>query len=133
MTLEEKQEIVRNNKDPSLAALKSMLDRIYELTDDFLNEKGNVKTTLTPDYKAGKFLQSLRDDIPKLEKVREKIQNNDFSLSLVEINYVALAFVYVRARFEKQIKNINEAIRQSTEIINNLMAKKPEESSESEI
>lgn len=41
MTLEEKREIVVKNKDPAIAALDSVLDRIYDLSDVTLDKKSD--------------------------------------------------------------------------------------------
>ena len=44
MKKKKKREIIRRNKDPSVAALNSLLDKIYSITDPFLNSKGNIMT-----------------------------------------------------------------------------------------
>ena len=70
MTLEEKREIIRRNKDPSVTALNGLLDKIYSMTDPFLNSKGNIMTAKFENYRVGKFLVDIRNDTEKYEAVR---------------------------------------------------------------
>lgn len=116
--------LIRDNKDAAIAALNSYLDRIYNLTDDYF-EDGKLKEGLTPDEKIEKFVLELREDASKYEKVRRKLIDNDFNLSLVEINYIALAFVYIVQRWKNEQKMILNAINQTQDIITVLMAKQP--------
>ena len=116
--------LIRDNKDAAIAALNSYLDRIYNLTDDYF-EDGKLKEGLTPDEKIEKFVLELREDASKYEKVRRKLIDNDFNLSLVEINYIALAFVYIVQRWKNEQKMILNAINQTQDIIAILMAKQP--------
>lgn len=116
--------LIRDNKDAAIAALNSYLDRIYSLTDDYF-EDGKLKEGLTPDEKIEKFVLELREDASKYEKVRRKLIDNDFNLSLVEINYIALAFVYIVQRWKNEQKMILNAINQTQDIIAVLMAKQP--------
>lgn len=116
--------LIRDNKDAAIAALNSYLDRIYNLTDDYF-EDGKLKEGLTPDEKIEKFVLELREDASKYEKVRRKLIDNDFNLSLVEINYIALAFVYIVQRWKNEQKMILNAINQTQDIIAVLMAKQP--------
>ena len=121
--------LIRDNKDAAIAALNSYLDRIYSLTDDYF-EDGKLKEGLTPDEKIEKFVLELREDASKYEKVRRKLIDNDFNLSLVEINYIALAFVYIVQRWKNEQKMILNAINQTQNIIAVLMAKQPEPETE---
>ena len=116
--------LIRDNKDAAIAALNSYLDRIYNLTDDYF-EDGKLKEGLTPDEKIEKFVLELREDASKYEKVRRKLIDNDFNLSLVEINYIALAFVYIVQRWKNEQKMILNAINQTQDIIAVLMTKQP--------
>ena len=116
--------LIRDNKDAAIAALNSYLDRIYSLTDAYF-EDGKLKEGLTPDEKIEKFVLELREDASKYEKVRRKLIDNDFNLSLVEINYIALAFVYIVQRWKNEQKMILNAINQTQDIIAVLMAKQP--------
>lgn len=122
MTLEEKREIVVKNKDPALAALEAVSDRIYDLTDPLLNDKGNIMTAKIGNYDAQQFVKTLRDDSSKYESIRGKLLSGDFNLSLAEINYVALAFHFCAENMRGQINSLNKAIEFSEAIVKDLMS-----------
>ena len=124
MTIEEKIQIIKEYKTSALAALNSYLDRIYDLTDKYFNEDGTLKEGLTRDEKLETFLLELKADTKKYEDVRKKIIDEDFNLSLKEINLIALSFVYVQTSWEKMINNLNAAIENTKLIISQLMDKK---------
>ena len=84
----EKINLIRDNRDADIAALNVYLDKIYKLTDDYF-EDGKLKEGLSSDAKLEKFILELRDDANKFESVRRKLINNDFNLSLEEVNYIA--------------------------------------------
>lgn len=112
--------LIRDNKEPAIAALNNYLDRIYKLTDDYF-ENGKLKEGLTPDEKIEKFVLELREDAEKYENVRRKLINNDFNLSVVEINHIALAFVYMIERWKNEAMILNRTIEQAKNIISVLM------------
>lgn len=118
----EKINLIRDNKEAAIAALNVYLDKIYKLTDDYF-ENGKLKEGLTPDAKLEKFILELRDDANKFESVRRKLINSDFNLSLEEVNYVALGFVYMAESWQSQIKNLTLAVEQVQAIIKTLMIK----------
>ena len=122
MTLEEKREIIIKNKDPALAALESVSDRIYDLTDPLLNDKGNIMTAKIGNSDAQQFVKQLRDDSNKYEKVRQKLLSGDFNLSLTEINYVALAFHFCSERMRGEIISLEKAIELSEGIVKDLIS-----------
>ena len=124
MTIEEKIQVVKEYKTSALAALNSYLDRIYDLTDKYFNEDGTLKEGLTRDEKLETFLLELKADAKKYEDVRKKIIDEDFNLSLKEINLIAISFVYVQTSWEKMINNLNAAIENTKLIISQLMDKK---------
>lgn len=124
MTIEEKIQVVKEYKTSTLAALNSYLDRIYDLTDKYFNEDGTLKEGLTRDEKLETFLLELKADAKKYEDVRKKIIDEDFNLSLKEINLIALSFVYVQTSWEKMINNLSVAIENTKLIISQLMDKK---------
>lgn len=118
----EKINLIRDNRDAAIAALNVYLDKIYKLTDDYF-ENGKLKEGLTPDAKLEKFILELRDDATKFESVRRKLIDNDFNLSLEEVNYVALGFVYMAESWQSQIKNLTLAVEQARTITKTLTAK----------
>ena len=123
MTLEEKREIIIKNKDPALAALESVSDRIYDLTDDLLNEQGKLMTAKIGNYKVEQFATELRNDAEKYEKVRAKLLNSDFNLSISEINYVALAFYFCSEKLHAQIADMEKAASLAEDLREKLMSK----------
>lgn len=118
----EKINLIRNNRDAAIAALNVYLDKIYKLTDDYF-EDGKLKEGLSSDAKLEKFILELRDDATKFESVRRKLIDNDFNLSLEEVNYIALGFVYMAESWQSQIKNLTLAVEQARTITKTLMAK----------
>lgn len=121
----EKINLIRDNRDAAIAALNIYLDKIYKLTGDYF-EDGKLKEGLTHDAKLEKFILELRDDATKFESVRKKLIDNDFNLSLEEVNYVALGFVYMAESWQSQIKNLTLAVEQARTITKTLMAKTDE-------
>ncbi|MGM9858083.1 MAG: hypothetical protein ACI311_02385 [Bacilli bacterium] len=122
--MEEKIQIIKENRDAAIAALNSYLDKIYGLTDQYFTSDGKLKEGLTKDEKLEKFLLELREDASKYESVRRKIIDEDYNLSLKDINYVALAFTYVSATWQTIIKNLTKAIEETKPIVFKLMEKK---------
>lgn len=121
----EKINLIRDNRDAAIAALNVYLDKIYKLTEDYF-EDGKLKEGLSSDAKLEEFILELRDDATKFESVRKKLIDNDFNLSLEEVNYVALGFVYMAESWQSQIKNLTLAVEQARTITKTLMAKTDE-------
>lgn len=121
----EKINLIRDNRDAAIVALNVYLDKIYKLTEDYF-EDGKLKEGLSSDAKLEKFILELRDDATKFESVRRKLIDNDFNLSLEEVNYVALGFVYMAESWQSQIKNLTLAVEQARTITKTLMAKTDE-------
>lgn len=122
--MEEKIQLIKENKDAAVAALNSYLDKIYNLTDQYFTEDNQLKEGLTKDEKLEKFLMELKNDASKYESVRRKLIDENYDLSLKEINYVALAFTYVSATWQTMIKNLTKAIEETKPIVSKLMEKK---------
>ena len=122
--MEEKIQLIKENKDAAVAALNSYLDKIYTLTDQYFTEDNQLKEVLTKDEKLEKFLMELKNDASKYESVRRKLIDENYDLSLKEINYVALAFTYVSATWQTMIKNLTKAIEETKLIVSKLMEKK---------
>lgn len=122
MTLDEKREIVSKNKDPAIAALNSVLDRIYDLQE--LSKKGK-SVTKNDDEEYNKFLaflDSISEDTKKYESVRLKLLKDDFNLSLVEINQVALAFHFCFENMRQQMTSMQKACEIISQIERDLMS-----------
>ena len=122
--MEEKIQLIKENKDAAVAALNSYLDKIYTLTDQYFTEDNQLKEGLTKDEKLEKFLMELKNDASKYESVRRKLIDENYDLSFKEINYVALAFTYVSTTWQTMIKNLTKAIEETKPIVSKLMEKK---------
>lgn len=113
MNLQEKIEYVKKNKPTAVAALNKVLDRIYDIKDKFFDDEENLKEGLERDEKAEKELHSLFRDAEKYEEVRQKLLDDDFNLSLAEINYIGLSYFYLIANWENMIKRLRKAITEA--------------------
>lgn len=123
MTLQEKQTLIKENKEAAISAFNAYLDSIYDLTDDFFDEEGNFQNFLSKDEKLENFIKSLRNNTNDYEKVRKKLINNDFNLSLFEINLVMLSLYYVDEKWKKQMEQLEIARNEIQKIINSLIEK----------
>jgi hypothetical protein len=124
MTVEQKIEIVKEFNEAAIAALNSYLDSLYNMTDEYFDEKGNLIEGLTPDKKVETFIKSLRDESVKFENIRRKLINKDFKLSLYEINLIAAAFIFVSGVWEKDITKLQKAKEEADKVIKNLTSPK---------
>lgn len=121
MTLEEKIEIVKEFKEPAIAAINSYLDLIYDLNEKYFDDNGQLKEGLDKNEKVEKFIKDLKDDAAvKYEVVRQKLIKDDFNLSLYEINLIASVFIYVREVWLKDIKKLEGAAKEAEEVIEKL-------------
>lgn len=119
MTLEEKIELIKENKEPTIAALNSVIDTILNFTDPITNERGKVKTSLFNNQKAEETAVQLREDVHKYEPIRRKLIDSDFNLSSSEIGYIIAAYVFVIERAKNQI----EAMAKAHALMSNLVQK----------
>ena len=120
MTIEQKIEVIKEFKEPAIAALERYLDSIYNLTDEYFDENGQLIKGLTPDDKLENFIKEMRAEAQKFEKVRHKLINSDFKLSLFEINLIAAAFLFVQQVWEKDIKKIQQASDEAIKVYEKL-------------
>lgn len=122
MNVQEKINVIKEHKADFISALNAYLDSMYNMTDSYLDENGDLKDFLEPDEKAQAFVKELLDDEKKYENVRQKILNDDFELSLYEINLAGLAMAYVAIRFSNLIEALNKTKDQATELSQLLMS-----------
>lgn len=123
MTLEEKISYIKENKKVAIAAINSVLDRIYGIKENFF-DGDELKEGLERDEKAETELKKLFKDAEKYEKVRRKLLDDDFNLSLLEVNYVALSYFYLSTYWKKMIERLNKAINEADTALKILMDKK---------
>ena len=119
---EEKIEFIKANKALAVAALNTYLDAIYDLTDDFCDEEGNRKAVLPSNPEVEDFLNEVGAGAREYENVRQKLNNDDFNLSTLEINYIALAFLYVTISIKREMDKIQKTYTQAVEVYNKLTA-----------
>lgn len=120
MTIEQKIEVIKEFKEPAIAALEKYLDSIYNLTDEYFDENGQLIEGLTPDEKLENFIKEMRAEAQKFEKVRHKLINSDFKLSLFEINLIAAAFLFIQQVWERDIKKIQQASDEAIKVYEKL-------------
>lgn len=128
MTLEEKIEVIKENKEPTIAALDAVLDTIYNFTDPITNDKGNVKTSLFKNQKAEETAVQLRKDIEKYEPIRGKLKVDDFNLSALEIGYINAAYVFCIQRAQNTIESMAKAHKLMVDISTKLTELPPNNS-----
>lgn len=116
MNVQEKRNVIKEHKADFISALNAYLDSMYNMTDSYLDENGDLKDFLEPDEKAQAFVKELLDDEKKYESVRQKILNDDFELSLYEINLAGLAMAYIAIRFSNMIEAFNKTKDQATHL-----------------
>ncbi len=113
---------MKTHKEDSIAALNKYLDCLYNTTNKFLTDKGELDETLFESEKIASFIKELIEDEKKYESVRRKIMDNDFNLSLTEINLVVLSFVFVDIRIKNYIKQFEKARDSIFSIVNPLIS-----------
>lgn len=123
MSLEEKIQYIQNNKKVAISALNTVLDRIYDIKDKFF-ENGELKEGLERDEKAEIELKKLFKDADKYEKVRRKLLDDDFNLSLIEVNYIGLSYFFLSTSWKNMIRRLEKAIDEVDDGIKILMDKK---------
>jgi translation elongation factor EF-Ts len=112
--------LVKSHKDESIAALDKYLDCLYNTTNKFLTDKGELNEALFDSEKVANFVKELIEDEGKYENVRRKIIDNDFNLSLTEVNLVALSFVFVDTRLKNYIKSFQKVREEISPLITQL-------------
>jgi SAM-dependent methyltransferase len=82
-----------------------------------------LKPDLNLDEQTIKFAETFEADAKKYEKVRTKLLNSDFNLSIAEINYVALAFYFCSEKLHAQIADMEKAASLAEDLREKLMSK----------
>lgn len=106
--MKKKIELIKEYKPSILAAINSYLDNVYNLTDKHFKD-GKLKGRLDEDEKLEAFILSIRNDTEKYEALRRKILDEDFDLSLKEINLVAIALMFISNCWKTQIEELTKA------------------------
>ena len=95
-------ELIKQYKETAIAALNSYLDSMYNLTDKYFDKEGKMLPLPERNAKVENFIQEVRADTQKYESVRRKLIDENFDLSLYEINLVALSFNFTIETMKKQ-------------------------------
>lgn len=122
MNIEEKIGLIKEHKADFLSALTAYLDKMYDMTDSYLNEDGDLKEFLDPDEKVQNFIKEIVEDEEKYEIIRKKIIDEDFNLSLYEVNLIGLAMAYISIRFDKYMEEIKKAKEKAQELYKALIS-----------
>lgn len=116
-------ELVKQYKETAIAALNSYLDSIYNLTDKYFDKEGKMLPLPEKNEKVENFINEVRTDTQKYESVRRKLIDENFDLSLYEINLVALSLLFTTETMKKQVKNLTQTIEALSDLVAALMAK----------
>lgn len=117
-------ELIKKYKETAIAALNSYLDSMYNLTDKYFDKEGKMLPLPERNEKVESFIQEVRADTQKYESVRRKLIDENFDLSLYEINLVALSFNFTIETMKKQVENLTRTTEVLSDLVAALMAKK---------
>ena len=117
-------ELIKQYKETAIAALNSYLDSMYNLTDKYFDKEGKMLPLPKRNKKVENFIQEVRADTQRYESVRRKLIDENFDLSLYEINLVALSFNFTIETMKKQVENLTRTIEVLSDLTVALMAKK---------
>lgn len=117
-------ELIKKYKETAIAALNSCLDSMYNLTDKYFDKEGKMLLLPERNEKVENFIQEVRADTQKYENVRRKLIDENFDLSLYEINLIALSFNFTIETMKKQAENLTRTIEVLSDLVAALMAKK---------
>lgn len=116
-------ELIEQYREPAIAALNSYLDSMYNLTDPYFDEEGNMLPLPEENEKLKNFILEVKSDTQKYENVRRKLIDKDLNLSLYEISLVSLSFIFTVETMKKQVENLTETIKVLSGLAAALIAK----------
>lgn len=124
MDMAEKIELIKEHRTDTLAALSVYITHIYDMSNPFFNKNGEliqdaIKTETDEEYI--KFIKSFRQSVREFEMLEAKIKKNDFNLSLLEIDQIALVFQYMEEVFKTQLQQTEWAISKCKKVSDQLM------------
>ncbi len=120
-------ELIKQYKETAIAALNNYLDSMYNLTDKYFDKEGKMLPLPERNEKLESFINEIRIDTQKYESVRRKLIDENFDLSLYEINLVALSFLFTTETMKKQVNNLTQTIEVLSDLAAALMKKKEKE------
>lgn len=101
MTLEEKRGLIAQNRDPTIAALTSVIDTHYNLLAP-VSDNGVINENKFNGEKSLNFAKGLQTDVAKYEEVLMKVKKNE-ELSAKDIAYIGICYDFCAKRAETQI------------------------------
>lgn len=107
MTLEEKRELIVQNRDPTIAAITSVIDTHYNLLAP-VSDNGVINENKFNDKKSLNFAKGLQIDVAKYEDVLMKVKKNE-ELSAKDIAYIGICYDFCAKRAEVQIITMEKA------------------------
>ena len=107
MTLGEKRELIAQNKDPTIAAITSVIDTHYNLLAP-VSDNGVINENKFNDEKSFNFAKGLQIDVAKYEEVLMKVKKNE-ELSAKDIAYIGICYDFCAKRAEVQIIAMEKA------------------------
>ena len=108
MTLEEKRAIISQNKDPTVAAITSVIDTHYNLLAPVTTDKQELIEDSFKDKRSLNFARGLKTDVQKYEEVLMKVKKNE-ELSAKDIAYIGICYDFCAKRAEQQLASIAKA------------------------
>lgn len=129
MTKEEKINLIKENEELVVLALEQYVNNIYKMTDEYFDttvHNGKILRTLKKglehNEKMEKFILDSNEAAEEYDKIRLKIKNKDFNLSLAEIAEIAVSFNFCKILLDKQYKYITNSQKIVKELISSLMS-----------
>lgn len=107
MTLGEKRELIAQNRDPTIAAITSVIDTHYNLLAP-VSDNGVINENKFNDEKSLNFAKGLQTDVAKYEEVLMKVKKNE-ELSAKDIAYIGICYDFCAKRAEQQIASMQKA------------------------
>lgn len=102
-------DLIKEQKTTAIKAIESYLDRVYSLQEKYFDKDGKLLPFLTPDSKLEAFLNTAKEDTTSFEVIRRKLIANDFDLTKVEINLIALAYKFSADSMHTTAENLLES------------------------
>ena len=108
MTLEEKRKLIFENKDPTIAAVTSVLDTYYNLLDPVTDKHGHLLVKKFDDKAALQYAQDMQTDCHKYEVLLSKLKKDE-ELTAVDIAHVGICYSFCITRATQQIEAMSKA------------------------
>lgn len=122
MTLEQKRNLISENKDCIIAALESVVDTYYNYLAPVTNDKNNIKTAMFKDKNAETFALEMKKDVVKYEQVLVKVKKGD-AVDIIDIAFIGSALIFCEIRATKQIESLQKAQKLIVNLKNDLQSK----------